>query len=204
MWTALVPWGDAARRMNLLSALLAALSVGAFYLFARQLRLSPAARFWRRSPWQFHRPSGRRQYVPSAHALNSLLVIVLLRRRLPSPLVQRTYRLCISHAAAHRVGSVPSVLCAGFGAGAPSYVAAVDSRPARAGRAWPAAACRRASLGQPGVDAGRGYLAALAAPMLLYAYIPLRAPATPYPQLPVGGGPELGRTTTPLRRLSLT
>ena len=174
--------------MNLLSAVLSALSVGALYLLrqttaaqpccgrAGSLTLAVSPTFWSQA------------VRAEVYALNSLFVIALLALAVavgseddihaafwPASLVFRSLR---------------PFLCLRLGAGAPSHVAAAHSGSACAGLARLAAAAGLRHAGSR-TRTMIGYLVALAAPLLLFAYIPLRAPATPYLRLPVGGGPEL-------------
>ena len=179
-WSHLLPVGDPAFRMNLFSALWAALAVAALYLLAfyllRRLRVlevcpalaQPAAAlaavtlgvsriFWSQAV---------AAEVYSLHAFLTVLVLFLAlawdgargpqRERLATALA-----LAVGLALAHHGTSLLLL-------------------PGLAAFAW----LRGASLRRLTVGRAARLLACLALPQLLYLYIPLRAPHTPYLSLP--------------------
>jgi len=174
LWTVLVPLGDAAWRMNMLSAVLAAMAVGALYLLARRLGVGAAPSLIGSLALAFSLTFWSQAVRAEVYALNSLFTVALLalavacgvgrdRRALLALLV--TAGLSLAH---HRM----TLLLA----------------PALLLLAWPGLRDVRRAAPRRTLALG---LVALLLPLLLYLYIPLRASATPYMRLNVGGGPEL-------------
>lgn len=175
-WIASValPIGDAAFRINLLSALLSAATVGVVYLAAMELgakRLpSAAAALVLAFSLTFWSQATRAE----VYALNSLLVAV------ESLLV---LRILASDGPARPRASWPTLLLAAFvlGLGLAHHRTIILLAPAILAALW----IGRRALPRFSGRRVAALAAAVAAPSALYLYIPLRAPQTPYFRLPV-------------------
>lgn len=183
LWSHALPVGDAAYSLNLLSAVLAAVAVG--LLCGNALRLTRQAPSWIRWPaaattalaFATSPTWWSQSIVAEVYALNAAILAGLLLA---------TLSVMDSAAAepARRAGRlwIPALL-AGFGLAHHSTSALF--LPGCALALWPSLRGRL----------GRRRLAvtavALLAPLLLYVYLPLRAPATPYLVQHVDGGLSL-------------
>jgi hypothetical protein len=218
VWTAIVPFGDAALRMNLFSAVAAAGAVGLLYVLARRIGLGTLPSLMAAMTLAFSHTFWSQAVRAEVYALNSLFTVALLclavtigarsRRgtlRVPwvsapagtegvsiAPLQADHHGASVAH---RRVDGLLLALCLTLGLSLthhrmtllliPSLLLLVLDWPHLASRI-PRPASR---ILHP---ASRiRYLAALVLPLLLYLYLPLRAAATPYARLAVGGGPEL-------------
>jgi hypothetical protein len=203
-WSHLLPWGDVAHRMNLFSAFWAALAVGLLYptalallrqaflkgtLASRRLLAVLAAATFVLTPTFWSQSIVAEVY--SLHIFFVVLVLYLLLtfgQRIGEGLPAYRRLLlaagCFGLSLAHHSTTVllaPAILV---------YVWLAR----RAGSKGPAASSKRQVAGEVEVGRnltlGRGglLLAACCLPLLLYLYIPLRAPHTPYLHLPLSGG----------------
>ncbi|MGC8780994.1 MAG: glycosyltransferase family 117 protein [Anaerolineae bacterium] len=178
LWTHLVPFGDPAWRMNLLSAIWAAVAVGLFYLLARQVlalvvRSGPlaclsalaAAALFAATPtfWS-------QAVIAEVYTLNTALLVALLWA-----LVRwaATGRMCWLDAAA-----------VVFGLGLAHHRTAILWLPAIVlfGRLVGGEVAHRGEVWRKAL----ALLLLAGLPLLLYAYIPLTAPQTPYMHVRVG------------------
>lgn len=175
LWTLLVPIGDAAFRMNLLSAVFSAAAVGMLALLGRRLGMSAGAAAVAALALAFSRTFWSQAVRAEVYALNSFFTVLLLLLACsmaddPRPRLRGAFFLTLGLALAHHrmiLLLLPALWLAAQGEG-PSRTMYPPARP------------RPLAVS-----------ALLLLPLLLYLYIPLRAPATPYADLPVPGGPPL-------------
>ena len=167
LFTILCPAGDLAFRMNALSAVLSAAALAAVYLLARQLDLHPLPSAVAALSLAFSRTFWSQALEAEVYALNSLLVATML--------------LCLVRAAgrdlpdaSRRAWLVGSALLAGLASA--HHRTIILLAPAAIVFVW----LHRDRLA--GIAARRWWplVAALVAPLVLYLYVPLRAPTTPY------------------------
>ncbi|MGB8644072.1 MAG: DUF2723 domain-containing protein, partial [Anaerolineae bacterium] len=181
LWEHLLPFGNPAYRLNLLSAVLSALTIGLayriFYHITRRrgasligaFTLAVSSTFWSQAT------------ESEVYALNSFLVALLIWLALKwqanrSLRYSAAWALVLGLALAHHRSII--LLIPGFAA---FFTGALYDR-ARRLRALP-----RTHPTSLATWFGRDllYVALVGAPLLLYAYIPLRAGATPYARLSV-------------------
>lgn len=180
-WSHLLPWGDVAFRMNLLSALWGGITVGLLYLVGllvlAQTKLEPL--YLRQGvaglatlAFAASRTFWSQAIIAEVYTFNTLFVALTLlllliwaqkgdKRSLY--LFAFTYGLSLTH---HRTMALlaPAYLL---------FIWLIDSRPLRQ-RRW-----------------ALSLLLLFLLPQLLYLYIPLRAPATPFIHLSLAPGREL-------------
>ncbi len=200
VFTALVPLGDLAYRRNLLSSVFSALTVAAVYAGGRRLtgRRAPAA--LAALTLAFSRTFWSQAVEAEVYALNSLFVAGMFLLLLPAASDQRP--------AATRAALPPAdnrllptdhcllptdhcLLPAAFlyGLSLTHHRTMILLAPAFAVYLW----LERKHLA-PADSLTRSFahsLILLCLPLLLYLYIPFRAPATPYLYLPLAPGREL-------------
>jgi len=172
-WSHLLPWGDVAFRMNLFSALWGGTTVGLLYLVGllvvAQAKLEPR---YLRQGLAASRTFWSQAIIAEVYTFNTLFVALTLlllllwsekRERHSLYLFAFTYGLSLTH---HRTMALlaPAYLL---------FIWLIDSRPLRQPR-W-----------------ALSLLLLFLLPQLLYLYIPLRAPATPYIHLHLAPGREL-------------
>lgn len=180
MWTHALPLATVAWRMNLLSAVLAALAVGVTYSAARQLlavsfpQSPPAAQVSAAAvtglTFAVTRTFWSQAIIAEVYALHALLValIVALALKFGREKKGRTSRL----------------LALSFGLGLTHHITTVLLLPALLLYLWLAnrlAGPKTSNIEKARWLVGHGLLAAL--PLLLYLYLPLAAPGTPYATL---------------------
>ena len=187
VWSHVLPLGDVAHRMNLFSALWAALAIGLSYPLALRAvregapRLSPgAARLAAASAtatFAVGQAFWSQAVIAEVYSLNAffvVLVLLLLLRLMDGPFrlgrglaLAVTYGFSLTH---HRTMLLllPGMLTF-------VWLARRQRRPGSTDRRTPSLA-RRASM-------GLGLAVGVVAPLLLYLYLPLRAPFVPYTTL---------------------
>jgi hypothetical protein len=181
LFITLVPVGDPAFRMNLLSAVFAAAAVSAVYLLALELTRRSTVAAVAALTLAFSITFWSQAAEAEVYALNSLLVaatLLLLLRATAQP----------HQALATQPRETWLLAAAGcYGLSLAHHRTAILLAPAILVYLW----LERRRL--PTISAGRalqvGTLVLL--PLLLYAYIPLRAPATPYFHQLLAPGTEL-------------
>jgi len=208
LWTLLVPLGDMAYRMNLLSAVFSALAVACFCVLSRQLGLGTVTSAIAALTLAFGRTFWSQAVRAEVYALNSLFTVVLFllamrggeasgSKTMPAQsggaLVmiagywQHLLRLC-------RPCLFPFVLGLAVFAHhrlAILLIPALIVLAADRNQGWPDGRHPIPGMRHPNRASGVACLVAFLLPALLNLYVPWRAPATPYLRLPVGGGPEL-------------
>lgn len=182
LWTLLMPVGDIAYRMNLLSAVCSAAAVGALFLLCRRLGLAPASSAAAALLFAVSRTFWSQAVRAEVYALNSLFVVLLLLLACDNglssaPTIARRYLL-------------PFV----FGLALTHHRMVILLIPALIVLAWPLAHqsdIRNRQSAIQNLKSRIGPVLTLLAPLLLYLLIPLRAAAAPYLRLAVAGGPDL-------------
>lgn len=181
IWQHLVPFGDPAFRLNLLSAVFSAIAVMFCYrIFVRigghrgaaliaTLTFAVSPTFWRQAT------------EAEVYALNTLLLVILTWLALKWQ-ARRDFRLSAAWAFTFGLALTHHrsiiLMVPGFAA---FFAGALYDRASDYG-AW------RTRLGPLWLKRDAAYVALAALPLLLYLYIPLRAPATPYLSLEVSPG----------------
>lgn len=181
LWSHLLPWGDVAFRMNLLSALWGGITVGLLYLVGLSVlaraKLEPlylrrglallAALAFATSRTFWSQAIIAEVYTFNTFFMTLTLLLLLLwaekEDKRPLYLFAFAYGLSLTH---HRTMALltPAYLL---------FIWLIDSRPLRQPRS------------------ALSLLLLFLLPQLLYLYIPLRAPATPYIRLGLAPGREL-------------
>jgi hypothetical protein len=170
LFISLVPLGDPASRMNLLSAVLAAAAVAATYLLARELTPRRTIAALGALTLAFSRTFWSQSVEAEVYALNSLFVAItlfLLLRATAQPV----------QGAATQPRDTWLLAAAGcYGLSLAHHRTIILIAPAIVAYLW----LKRRQL--PPFSARRALrlMSLLLLPMILYVYIPLRAPATPY------------------------
>ena len=181
LFIGLIPLGDPAFRMNLLSAVFAAIAVSMTYLLARQLTPHRTVAALAALILAFSLTFWSQAVEAEVYALNSLFVAVtllLLLRATAQP----------NQAVANQPRDTWLLAAAGcYGLSLAHHRTVILLAPAIVVYLW----LERRQL--PPISAGRALrLGALVLlPLVLYAYIPLRAPATPYFHQLLAPGTEL-------------
>jgi hypothetical protein len=189
LWTHLLPLGEVAWRMNLLSAMLAALAVGLTYAVARQLidHTLPDAPFPARmlaaavsaASFAVSHTLWSQAIVAEVYALHILFVAAILWLAVQTLKVLKTFRVSSGKLLALTIGLslthhrtvvllLPALVL---------FLLTADRRPPTAAETIP---------GPRSSAPGRNWLiyaALLLIPLLLYLYLPLIAPFTPYATL---------------------
>ncbi len=180
LWALMVPMGDVAYRMNLLSAVFSALAVGVLYLLLRHLALGRASSILAALLLAFSSTFWSQVVRAEVYSLNTFFVTLLLYLAL---------RLASRFPAGSAVHLQPApllfVFIFLFGLSLTHHRTMLLLVPGFALYLWP-----WLSL----LAKKRTYAAALllfVLPTALYLYIPLRAPDTPYLRFPIGTGPQL-------------
>jgi hypothetical protein len=186
IWTSLVPLGDMAYRMNLLSAVFAALAVAACYTLARKSGVGMMAAAIAALTLAVSRTFWSQAVRAEVYALNSMFAIVLLALALSQG--RPGEELPNTGGGTASAGSYALFFTLGLALA--HHRTSILLIPALLVLAWPGLACPSWDQ-RPTPQRIALSLLALCLPLLLYLYIPLRAAATPYLRLPVGGGPEL-------------
>ncbi len=177
----LVPVGDPAFRMNLLSALFAATAVSAIYLLARQLTLHRTIAALAALTLAFSRTFWSQAVEAEVYALNSLFMaatLLLLLRATAQPAQDEAIR--------PRDGWLLAAASC-YGLSLTHHRTAILLAPAIVVYLW----LERRRLPTISVWRAVGLGALVLLPMALYVYIPLRAPATPYFHQMLAPGTEL-------------
>jgi hypothetical protein len=201
-WTHLLPIGEVAWRMNLLSAVLAAVAVGLTYAVARQLLNAalpdtplPArviAAVIASATFAVSHTFWSQAIIAEVYSLHALFVVAIVWLALscviPSNSSEAREAVGISHFARNDMSV--KLLALTFGLSLTHHRTIVLLLPALALFLLPRD--RRPETGETIMDghrspvAGRSWLthaALLVAPLLLYLYLPLIAPSTPYATL---------------------
>jgi hypothetical protein len=184
------PVADVAYRMNLFSAVAAALAAGLIYPTAlvllraalpalaptpRRLVAALAAAVLAVTPTLWSQA-----VIAEVYGLNTLLVVGFL------------YLLLVWGEEGKGTYPFPAALC--FGLGLAHHSTTLLLAPAGIAYAWLSRSHRGEAAGKPRSARVARWLhlaACCAGPLLLYAYIPLRAPHTPYLRQPLDAGREL-------------
>lgn len=182
LWTHLLPLGEVAWRMNLLSAVLGGLAVTALYFAARRLLTTafPAA------PPPARAASAAVTAATFAVTATFWSIAVLAEVYTLHALLVALLLLLAQITADHPTGSASKWLALLFGLGLAHHSTTVLLLPALLVYLWLTGALQAGR--RAGSPARRLMSHALlaAAPLLLYLYLPLIAPFTPYARLPLG------------------
>ncbi|MEW6230967.1 MAG: DUF2723 domain-containing protein [Chloroflexota bacterium] len=188
LWTLVIPVGDVAYRLNLLSAVFSALAVGVLYLLLRHLALGRASSILAALLLAFSSTFWSQAVRAEVYALNAFFVTLLLylalrlTSRFPSSL--DTWKVSRSRST-FQVSKLFFLFAFLFGLSLTHHHTMLLLVPGFALYLWPWFSL----LVKKRTYAATLFLFVL--PAALYLYVPLRASDTPYLRFPIGTGPPL-------------